>query len=60
MSDPRLHILHLSSPALPVGAYAYSQGLEWAVVLVEVEEVRGVVVVAQVLRIDQVVIPQQI
>ena len=31
MSDPRLHLLHLSSPALPVGAYAYSQGLEYAV-----------------------------
>lgn len=26
-----LHLLHLVSPALPVGAYAYSQGLEWAI-----------------------------
>ncbi len=26
-----LRILQLASPALPVGAYAYSQGLEWAV-----------------------------
>lgn len=26
-----LHLLHLASPALPVGAYAYSQGLETAV-----------------------------
>lgn len=26
-----LHLLHLVSPALPVGAYAYSQGLEMAV-----------------------------
>jgi urease accessory protein len=26
-----LHLLHLVSPALPVGAYAYSQGLETAV-----------------------------
>ncbi|WP_020209307.1 urease accessory protein UreF [Gilvimarinus chinensis] len=26
-----LHLLHLVSPALPVGAYAYSQGLEYAV-----------------------------
>jgi urease accessory protein len=26
-----LHLLHLSSPALPIGAYAYSQGLESAV-----------------------------
>lgn len=24
-------LLHLASPALPVGAYAYSRGLEWAV-----------------------------
>lgn len=31
MANPRLHLLHLSSPALPVGAYAYSQGLEYAV-----------------------------
>jgi urease accessory protein len=28
-SLPRL--LQLASPALPVGAYTYSQGLEWAV-----------------------------
>jgi len=26
-----LHLLQLASPTLPVGAYAYSQGLEWAV-----------------------------
>lgn len=26
-----LHLMHLVSPALPVGAYAYSQGLEWAI-----------------------------
>jgi urease accessory protein len=26
-----LHLLHLASPALPIGAYAYSQGLESAV-----------------------------
>mgnify|MGYP000306621041 CR=1 FL=1 len=26
-----LHLLHLSSPALPIGAYAYSQGLEYAI-----------------------------
>ena len=26
-----LRLLQLSSPALPVGAYSYSQGLEWAV-----------------------------
>lgn len=31
MVDPRLHLLHLSSPALPIGAYAYSQGLEYAI-----------------------------
>lgn len=31
MPDPRLHLLHLASPALPVGAYAYSQGLEYAI-----------------------------
>lgn len=27
----RLRLLQLTSPALPVGAFAYSQGLEWAV-----------------------------
>ncbi|MDE2260100.1 MAG: urease accessory protein UreF [Betaproteobacteria bacterium] len=26
-----IRLLHLASPALPVGAYSYSQGLEWAV-----------------------------
>jgi len=26
-----LHLLHLASPTLPVGAYSYSQGLEWSV-----------------------------
>src|ERR1700722_11956173 len=26
-----LHLCHLVSPALPIGAYAYSQGLEFAV-----------------------------
>jgi len=26
-----LHLMRLASPTLPVGAYAYSQGLEWAV-----------------------------
>ena len=26
-----IRLLHLASPALPVGAYTYSQGLEWAV-----------------------------
>lgn len=31
MIDPQLHLLHLSSPALPIGAYAYSQGLEYAI-----------------------------
>jgi len=30
VADPRLHLLQLASPALPVGAYAYSQGLEAA------------------------------
>ena len=31
MADARIHLLHLSSPALPIGAYAYSQGLEYAI-----------------------------
>lgn len=31
MSTRLLHLLHLVSPALPVGAYAYSQGQEYAV-----------------------------
>lgn len=30
-TDPTLHLWHLVSPALPVGAYAYSQGLEFAI-----------------------------
>ena len=31
MTKQLLHLLHLVSPALPVGAYAYSQGQEYAV-----------------------------
>jgi urease accessory protein len=31
MNVSLLHLMHLVSPALPVGAYAYSQGLEYAV-----------------------------
>lgn len=31
MNAALLHLLHLVSPALPVGAYAYSQGLEYAI-----------------------------
>ncbi|WP_018276305.1 urease accessory UreF family protein [Teredinibacter turnerae] len=31
MNNQLLHLMHLVSPALPVGAYAYSQGLEYAV-----------------------------
>ncbi len=30
-TDPHLKLMYLVSPALPVGAYAYSQGLEYAV-----------------------------
>lgn len=30
-TSPLVSLLQLSSPALPVGAYTYSQGLEWAV-----------------------------
>src|SRR5215472_11120527 len=33
-SEPTLalvRLLQLASPALPIGAYSYSQGLEWAV-----------------------------
>jgi len=26
-----VRLLQLASPALPIGAYSYSQGLEWAV-----------------------------
>lgn len=31
MAHTQLHLLHLASSALPVGAYAYSQGLEYAI-----------------------------
>ena len=35
---PLVRLLQLASPSLPIGAYSYSQGLEWAV---ESGEVRG-------------------
>lgn len=31
MAPQLIRLLHLASPALPVGAFSYSQGLEWAV-----------------------------
>lgn len=31
MNTQLIRLLHLASPALPVGAFSYSQGLEWAV-----------------------------
>jgi urease accessory protein len=31
MNPALIRLLHLASPTLPVGAYTYSQGLEWAV-----------------------------
>ncbi len=31
MNVALIRLLHLASPTLPVGAYSYSQGLEWAV-----------------------------
>lgn len=31
MNPSLIRLLHLASPTLPVGAYTYSQGLEWAV-----------------------------
>jgi len=31
MALPLLRLLHLVSPTLPIGAFTYSQGLEWAV-----------------------------
>ncbi len=36
-----LRLLQLASPLLPVGAYAYSQGLEWAVECAWVSDERG-------------------
>ena len=30
MSLALIRLLQLTTPALPVGAYTYSQGLEWA------------------------------
>jgi len=31
MNPSLIRLLHLASPALPVGAFSYSQGLEWAI-----------------------------
>lgn len=40
-SHALLHLLHLVSPALPIGAYAYSQGLEYAVSAGWVKDEKG-------------------
>jgi len=36
-----VRLLHLASPTLPVGAYTYSQGLEWAVECGDVKDEAG-------------------
>jgi urease accessory protein len=36
-----VRLLHLASPALPIGAYSYSQGLEWAVESGQVTDAAG-------------------
>ena len=41
MDSALLHLLHLVSPALPVGAYAYSQGQEYAVELGYLPDLAG-------------------
>jgi urease accessory protein len=38
MNASLIRLLHLASPTLPVGAYTYSQGLEWAVESGEVKD----------------------
>ena len=43
MAKPLLHLMQLVSPALPVGAYAYSQGLEYAVERAWVRDMNGAV-----------------
>jgi len=30
-AEPLLRLMHLASPALPIGGFTYSQGIEWAV-----------------------------
>ena len=39
-----VRLLHLASPTLPVGAYTYSQGLEWAVECGDVKNEAGALV----------------
>ena len=41
MSAALTRLLQLASPALPVGAYTYSQGLEWAVEAATVRDEAG-------------------
>jgi urease accessory protein len=38
---PLVRVLQLASPALPIGAYSYSQGLEWAVEAQTVHDAAG-------------------
>jgi urease accessory protein len=41
MNPALIRLLHLASPTLPVGAYTYSQGLEWAVECGDVKNEAG-------------------
>lgn len=43
MARPLLHLMQMVSPALPVGAYAYSQGLEYAVERAWVRDMDGAI-----------------
>lgn len=58
MAQPLLHLLHMVSPALPIGAYAYSQGLEsaieqgWLNNESEIEEWLGQVLCEGVAKLD--------
>ena len=38
---PLVRLLQLASPTLPIGAYSYSQGLEWAVEAGEIRDAAG-------------------
>jgi urease accessory protein len=41
MNPALIRLLHLASPTLPVGAYTYSQGLEWAVECGDIRDEAG-------------------
>ena len=46
---PLVRLLQLASPALPIGAYSYSQGIEW---MIESRAIRDAAAASRIARLS--------